>query len=319
MSNSLATFAVITPTSSPVRRSSRVGIERMFHSLPKGTIEKVANNGAWKINLDRELSEERGLVKEALLLTQKAVSRVDRHRVFVAGSSVLYEELARLDCLEKPWGAHSVNDIDAFLVGGGSDDPRAFRLFIGRVKNNLRNLGVDIARTVSYKHHYSTSLKEFRVVDMYIEGLPKLSFIQAWFHDTPQDVVADFDINVVKIYWPLSSKLEQPFHMVPDLLAYLKSGQACVMDIIVVDGNFRGKAIQFFATAARTVKYESRGFSFVRHPVLKIFTDDDIVREFQAVDNELFEVHSNQEGEIWVDGEATKFRNISRGWMGFLS
>jgi len=67
------------------------------------------------------------------------------------------------------------------------------------------------------------------------------------------------------------------------------------------------------------VKYESRGFSFVRHPVLKIFTDDDIVREFQAVDNELFEVHSNQEGEIWVDGEATKFRNISRGWMGFLS
>lgn len=135
---------------------------------------------------------------------------LDNYLVGLAGSQALAmcgnrhkntrpDKFAWADALEP-------NDCDLFVCGHLGENAYVFEDYVGGVICNIQRSGMVIKEVTRKLNNYIHQACAVLIADIWVEGLGvKLSFVQCPFSNTVHEVVAGFDLNIVKVVYDFKS------------------------------------------------------------------------------------------------------------------
>lgn len=194
--------------------------------------------------------------------------------VGIAGSfALLYYMRIVLD-LRPTWRP---SDCDVYVFGCDED---VFRDKVKAFALYLRSYRVKFACGIMRENAYSATASVRLVVWDVIIGEKnfRLSFIHHPTAETMADVIADYDINVVKVHL---DPFDNVFRLSDSVREAIIAGKAEVRDFMFDDVVPTSAEVYLLAaTLHRMRKYEERGFVFARTPVIgSIAGETDVMSE----------------------------------------
>ena len=138
-------------------------------------------------------------------MLQACLSPADTHNFSVgcSGSSVVtwrYLSKAGAGSSNQPWMKWTPHDVDIFVCGQHGRTREAFTAYVRTVTKTIEDRGYSIANMKTYQNIYIVEGLEVLVTDVEVEGFETvISFVQSPTHATVHEVVAGFDLDIVRI------------------------------------------------------------------------------------------------------------------------
>lgn len=220
-------------------------------------------------NQQYDLFQRRSTKIKKCLSELFSVEQIERNTVCVAGSAPLQWLLLSLPLHSIPKGClFQPQDVDIFIYGDDGRTQKAFTEMVTMAIENLEFKGYDVFYTMTRENLYILNDIPVLITDVCIRNIyhNRLSFVQCPTDSTKEDIVARFDIDIVKVMYDIG---KQTIIVNEDVKRNILQGVAVSRDFNF--GLSAPSARELYMMKQRLFrieKYTSRGFHFTRVPKL---------------------------------------------------
>ena len=197
-----------------------------------------------------------------------------RNNVCVAGSAPLQLLLASYPEGSFPRTLEFVpHDIDVFVFGEDGETEEAFRAAVVSMVSELQNKGNEATDYNWRQNMYIADGVPAWIADAYVDAIcQNLSFVQCPMDSTKEEVVARFDMDIVRVMYDIP---KEEIVVDPAIKRNIEQGKATIRDRHFSFTALRkGDIRTVLSTLHRMTKYKERGFSFTNTPLLLCDQDD---------------------------------------------
>lgn len=223
-------------------------------------------------------------------MLQACLLRTDTHNFSVgcSGSSVVtWRQLSKAGgaSSNSKWMKWTPHDVDIFVCGEHGKTRETFNAYVRTVRKRMEEKGYLITKMKTYQNKYIMENIMVSITDLEIEGLDTvISFVQSPAHETVLEVVAGFDLDIVRIVFDFRNG---SYIMADNDKEHLDAGVMKVSERILELVKFATRSSfvkqKISSTYDRLAKYRERGFDLENEEaVMKQFK---VFLEFHGIMN----------------------------------